>query len=82
MLWRIIFLQHMLRTVIRHSKELKSLRGGGNVQDVTAAAVAATGKGCYWNQDVKDSVLRAGLIVRSKHDSLGGLITSLVATKH
>ena len=51
------------------------------MQDVTAAAVAATGKGCYWNQDVKGSVMRAGLIVRSKHDSLGGLITSIVATK-
>ena len=50
-------------------------------QDVTAGAVAATGKGCYWNQDVGALVSQAGLRVASKQDSLGGLITSLVAIK-
>ena len=52
-----------------------------NMQDVTANAVAATGKGCYWNQDVKALTAEAGLSIASNSDSLGGLITLLVATK-
>ncbi len=51
------------------------------VQDVTAGAVAVTGKGCYWNQDVGALVIQAGLRLASKQDSLGGLITSLIAIK-
>ena len=51
------------------------------MQDVTASAVAATGKGCYWNQDVKGLASQAGLRIVSSSDSLGGLITSLIAQK-
>ena len=52
------------------------------MQDVTATAVAATGKGCYWNQDVKALTEEAGLRIASRTDSLGGLITLLVAEKN
>ena len=54
---------------------------GVDVQDVTASVVAATGKGCYWNQDVKALTEEAGLKIASRTDSLGGLITLLVAEK-
>ena len=57
------------------------MTGAGDAQDVTAATVAATGKGCYWNQDVRESVMHAGLDIRSKRDSLGGLVTSIIAVK-
>jgi hypothetical protein len=51
------------------------------VQDLTADAVAATGKGCYWNQNVGELVSRAGLKVVRKEDHLGGLITIIEARK-
>ena len=44
-----------------------------------ADAVATTGKGCYWNQDVPALLTQAGLKVASRHDALGGLITLLEA---
>ena len=49
------------------------------MQDLTAEAVAATGKGCYWNQDVAALLAQAGLQITSRHDALGGLITLLEA---
>ena len=60
---------------------LEPTDAGMDVQDVTANAVAATGKGCYWNQDVKALIAEVGLRITSSNNSLGGLITSLVAEK-
>ena len=50
-------------------------------QDATADTVAATSKGCVWNQRVGDLVAGAGLAVTSSHRHLGGLFTTLVAVK-
>ena len=50
-------------------------------QDVTAGAVAATGKGCVWNQDVRSLVRGAGLVPGSVQEHLGGLIVSLEAAR-
>ena len=30
----------------------------GAYQDLTAAAVAASGKGCFWNHDIEGAVVR------------------------
>ena len=49
------------------------------MQDLVADAVATTGKGCYWNQDVPALLMHTGLKVVSRHDALGGLITLLEA---
>lgn len=47
----------------------------GAYQDVTAGAVAATGKGCQWNQDVLRMVRKAGLkIVRERRELLGTIV--------
>lgn len=51
------------------------------IQDLTADAVAAMGKGCFWNQDVAGLLHAAGLRVRRKKDSLGGLIVFLEAER-
>lgn len=51
------------------------------VQDVTAPAVAATGKGCRWNDDVPALVRAAGLQIQQAEPHVGGLIVSLVAIK-
>lgn len=51
----------------------------GMYQDLTAPAVAATGKGCMWNQDVTGLVKAAGLRVVHKEEHLGGLILGLTA---
>ncbi|KAK9917178.1 hypothetical protein WJX75_001587 [Coccomyxa subellipsoidea] len=48
-------------------------------QDVSADAVAATGKGCFWNQNVTGLLSSAGLQVKTKKESLGGLITLVKA---
>jgi len=50
-------------------------------QDVTASAVAAAGKGCFWNQDVLSMLPRAGLRLVSAQPSLGGLLRTLEAVK-
>lgn len=52
-----------------------------HMQDLTAETVAATGKGCYWNQDVEGLLREAGLRIISKEDSLGGLVTLIEAQK-
>lgn len=53
----------------------------GWYQDVTAPAVAATGKGCRWNDDVPALVRAAGLQIQQAEPHVGGLIVSLVAIK-
>lgn len=50
-------------------------------QDLTAPAVAATGKGCRWNDDVTGLVAAAGLEVQRLEPHVGGLIVSLSAVK-
>ncbi|EIE20565.1 UbiE/COQ5 methyltransferase [Coccomyxa subellipsoidea C-169] len=50
-------------------------------QDVTADAVAAMGKGCFWNQDVAGLLSAAGLRIVTKKESLGGLITFVKAER-
>lgn len=50
-------------------------------QDLTAPAVAATGKGCRWNDDVPGLVAAAGLQVQRVEPHVGGLIVSLSAVK-
>ena len=50
-------------------------------QDLTAPAVAATGKGCRWNDDVRGLVAAAGLQVQHVEPHVGGLIVSLSAVK-
>ena len=49
-------------------------------QDVTAAPVAASGKGCVWNQDVRQLLRDAGLKPVQFRPMLGGLIRYIVAT--
>lgn len=51
------------------------------LQDATASAVAATGKGCKWNQDIPALLRVAGLQAQRMQPSLGGLITLVVASK-
>ncbi|CAK0787148.1 hypothetical protein CVIRNUC_010364 [Coccomyxa viridis] len=46
-------------------------------QDVTAAAVAATGKGCYWNQDVKDQKKKAAAAADVLHQFVMGKANKL-----
>ncbi|KAL4447973.1 hypothetical protein ABPG75_005192 [Micractinium tetrahymenae] len=53
----------------------------GWYQDITALAVAATGKGCRWNDDVAALVQAAGLQIEQTEAHVGGLITSLIAVK-
>eukprot|EP00891_Asterochloris_glomerata_P008660 jgi/Astpho2/8660/Aster-05133 len=53
----------------------------GRYQDATAPAVAATGKGCKWNQDIPALLRVAGLQAQRMQPSLGGLITLVVASK-
>ncbi|BDA50561.1 probable ubiquinone/menaquinone biosynthesis C-methyltransferase [Coccomyxa sp. Obi] len=50
-------------------------------QDLTADAVAAMGKGCFWNQDVAGLLNAAGLRVQRKKESIGGLIVLLEAER-
>ncbi len=52
-----------------------------HVQDITADAVAVTGKGCYWNQDVARLLASAGLRILRKKESLGGLIILIEAER-
>ncbi len=53
----------------------------GWYQDVTAGAVAATGKGCRWNDNVAQLVSAAGLEIQQSERHVGGLVVSLTATK-
>ena len=50
-------------------------------QDITAPAVAATGKGCRWNDRVQELVAATGLEVQAAQAHVGGLVVSLVARK-
>ena len=52
-----------------------------SLQDATASAVAATGRGCKWNQDIPALLQVAGLQAQRMQPSLGGLITLVVASK-
>ena len=52
------------------------------VQDVTAAAVAATSKGCFWNQDVAGLVAGLpGVAVTYRRDALGSLVALVEAQR-
>lgn len=51
------------------------------LQDITARAVAALGKGCFWNQDVKSMLAEAGFQPTKLQTTLGGLITAVEAKK-
>ena len=51
------------------------------LQDITAGAVAALGKGCFWNQDVKSMLAEAGFQPTRLQTTLGGLITAVEAKK-
>ena len=51
------------------------------VQDLVAEPVAASGKGCYWNQDVGALLAHAQLRVTSRQDALGGLIAMFEAER-
>lgn len=46
-------------------------------QNLTAEAVAATSKGCFWNQDVVGMAREAGLVVRRSSSALAGTVMSL-----
>jgi len=50
-------------------------------QDITADAVAANGKGCYWNQDLDALLREAGLHAVRQDSQLGGLIRLVVAQR-
>ena len=48
----------------------------GTYQELTASAVAASAKGCYWNQDVEGMCVRAGLkTLRVSRHVLGTLVS-------
>lgn len=51
------------------------------VQDVTAPAVMAAGKGCRWNDNVSQHVEAAGLKIKRVERHVAGLIVSVVAVK-
>ncbi len=51
------------------------------VQDATAAAVAATSKGCAWNQRVEELVAAAGLRVTRRSRHTGGTLVMLEAVR-
>ena len=53
----------------------------GAYQDATADAVAATGKGCFWNQRVADMLPAAGLRVVTRRDALSGTLTFIEAER-
>jgi methyltransferase OMS1 len=53
----------------------------GAYQDATADAVAASGKGCLWNQDVLAMLPPAGLRLRSSVPALGGTLISIEAER-
>lgn len=66
--------------LLEHSRSDNPLLGW--YQDVSAPAVAATGKGCYWNQRVVELVdATPGVAVQDATTHLGGLLTSIVAVK-
>lgn len=49
-------------------------------QDLTADAVAATSKGCVWNQDLPKLFHKGGLKVKRFEQYLGGLIALVEAS--
>ena len=53
----------------------------GAYQDATAEAVAATGKGCFWNQRVAEMLPAAGLRIVARRDALGGTLTVIEAQR-
>ena len=50
-------------------------------QDMTASAVAASSKGCAWNQDVLAMLQPAGLRLVRATPALGGLVRCIEATR-
>jgi len=66
--------------LLEHARSPNTLLGA--YQDATAAAVAATAKGCVYNQDVPALVAAlGGLAPAAVTRSLGGLIVELEASK-
>lgn len=59
--------------LLEHSKSF--IQPLGWYQDLTAEVVAATSKGCYWNQDLPALYTRANLEATFSEASLGGLVT-------
>ncbi len=54
----------------------------GCAQDVIASTVAATSKGCFWNQDVAGLVAGLpGVAVTYRRDALGSLVTLIEAQR-
>ena len=49
-------------------------------QDVTDAAVAASSKGCHWNQDLGHLLKEAGLRPLQLRPALGGFVRLIAAT--
>ena len=53
----------------------------GAYQDATADAVAASGKGCFWNQRVAEMLPAAGLRIVTRRDALGGTLVVIEAER-
>lgn len=65
--------------LLEHSRSDFALLGA--YQDLTAQAVAATSKGCRWNDNVSQLVEATGLRIQQSKRHVGGLIVSIVAVK-
>ena len=60
--------------LLEHAKSDNALLG--TYQELTASAVAASAKGCYWNQDVEGMCVQAGLkTLRVSRHVLGTLVS-------
>lgn len=65
--------------LLEHSRSGLPLLGWW--QDVSASAVASSGKGCYWNQDVNRLVQRAGFKILRQQEFLAGTVRIVIAEK-
>jgi SAM-dependent methyltransferase len=65
--------------LLEHARAPNALAGA--YQDLTAGVVAATAKGCRWNDDVLALVRGAGLEPVAVRAALGGLVLSVEAVK-
>jgi ubiquinone/menaquinone biosynthesis C-methylase UbiE len=65
--------------LLEHSRS--SFEPLGAYQDATAEAVAASGKGCFWNQRVAEMLPAAGLRIVARRDALGGTLTVIEAQR-
>jgi ubiquinone/menaquinone biosynthesis C-methylase UbiE len=65
--------------LLEHSRA--SFAALGAYQDATSSLVAASGKGCAWNQDVLAMLPAAGLRVTATTPALGGLLRTIEAVR-